>query len=128
MGKSEYHCSSKSIVLDLLTYGEEELAKDLKASPKETYQEIKDRVLDIACAPEYARKDGSSMLLCKACAMAAIEVLEGERREPKFKRRNFARAKKRYREIRTPTEKAVSLSLKLAIAIAVSLILFLILK
>ena len=125
MGRSIYSCSNNSIIFTLLTYNEVEVARKAKKLSKNDFEKIKSRVLDIACAPENSMKDGSSMLLNKAVALAAVEFIEGNMRELKYKKRNFSQAKGLYFSLLTFPEKIIHISLKYILPV---IIVYLIIK
>lgn len=77
----------EDLAQDLWAYGEDELAvRALEFSDLEMGRigVVAGRLL---LDEEYATPSGASMFLAKACAMAAVEVIEGERRPLKRKRR-----------------------------------------
>jgi hypothetical protein len=77
----------KDLAQDLWAYGEDDLAvRALELNDLEIGRVgvIAGRLL---MDDEYATPSGSSMLLAKACAMAAVEVMEGKRRPLKRERR-----------------------------------------
>jgi len=74
----------KSLIADLKTYGEDAVAKKIRGLSKREY----DRLADIAFHHSL-----TGMLLSKALALAAVEVVEGAPRELKRKRRAFSNAK-----------------------------------
>jgi len=89
-----------------------DVAHKVKVLKKEEFEQIKDRVLDISCAEENCKKDGSSMLLSKAVALAAVEYIEGDIRELKYKKRNFIQAKELYWSMLTLPEKILRILLR----------------
>ena len=71
-----------NLVQDLVAYGEEEAAAQLMNLTKEDYDRLGHIAFEHACP---------GMLLAKASALAAIEIIEGKPRELKRKRRVFTR-------------------------------------
>ena len=70
------------LALDLRTYGEDALAERALSLDDETHARIQER------ADHYLYR-GESRLLAKAVALAAIEVLEGTPRQPRWRRRKL---------------------------------------
>jgi hypothetical protein len=79
----------EALARDLWTYGEDELAARVPDLSDEEMRQIRDLALQHAMSDEGATKSGKGILLAKAATLAAIEVLEGQRREPKWKRRRL---------------------------------------
>jgi len=71
-----------NLVQHLVDYGEDEAAGHVMNLTKEDFDHLAEIAFDHAC---------TGMLLAKALALAAVEIIEGKPRELKKKRRVFAR-------------------------------------
>jgi len=71
-----------NVVQDLVEYGEDEAAGQVMNLSKEDYDRLGQIAFEHAC---------TGMLLAKALALAAVEIIEGKPRELKRKRRVFTR-------------------------------------
>jgi len=78
----------EKLAIDLRTYGEDELAARAPGLSDAEMLRIGELALQHAMSDEGATKSGG-MLLAKAATLAAIEVMEGQRREPRWKRRRL---------------------------------------
>ncbi len=74
------HQTRELLAIDLRTYGEEALAAKVPDLTDDQMKRIGERAAENAC---------TGMLLARAAALAAIEVLEGRPREPRWKRRKL---------------------------------------
>ena len=72
--------SRDALAIHLRTYGEDDLAKRIASATDEVMAEVSERAW--SCLP-------SSGLLALAVVRAAIAVLEGAPREPRWKRRRL---------------------------------------
>lgn len=77
------------IAIDLRTYGEEEVARRIPTLSADDLQRVYDRADHYVYSDEYARPSGASPYLAWAIAMAAVEVIEGEARPLRWKRRKL---------------------------------------
>ena len=75
--------------IDLRTYGEDEVAARIPALADAELQRIHDRADHYVYSDEYARPSGASPYLSWAIAMAAVEVIEGQARPLRWKRRKL---------------------------------------
>jgi hypothetical protein len=71
----------------LRSYGEDATATKLMSVSDADFKRIGERAFDYACQP--ATPSGRGMLLAKALALAAVEVIEGAPRELRLKKRAF---------------------------------------
>lgn len=92
IGKNTIHTTRESLAVILRSYGEEQLATLIPTLSDETFTKIGEVAAD-ALYTSPAMKDGSSIMIVKALALGAIQVLEGKQREPKWKRRKLKNAK-----------------------------------
>ena len=74
--------SRELLAVDLRSYGEDSLAAEIAKLPQERLEAIFERADDYLSSVQ-------STLLAKALALAAVEVLEGEPRELRRKRRRL---------------------------------------
>jgi hypothetical protein len=74
---------------DLTAYGEDELAQRVLTIGDEDLRRIWERAGYYATADEHASPSGNGMILAKACALAAVEILEGASRDLRRKRRQL---------------------------------------
>ena len=72
----------------LRAYGEDAVAAKLSSISDEDCARIGKRAFDYACMPT-TKKSGGGMLLDKALALAAVEVIEGAPRELRRRRRAY---------------------------------------
>jgi hypothetical protein len=72
----------ENLVQDLEQYGEDAVAAQVKDLSQIDYDRLGDIAFEHAC---------TGMLIAKALALAAVEVIEGKPRELKRKRRVFKR-------------------------------------
>ena len=79
--------SSRALVeRDLRAYGEDAVAEKLPTISDEAFFRIGERAFDYSCMPT-TLKSGAGMLIAKALALAAVEVIEGAPRALRRKRR-----------------------------------------
>ena len=78
-----------TLALDLRTYGENELAGRILAADDEVLRRIWTRADHYVYSDEHAFPSGASMLLAKAVALAAVDILEGSSRDLRWKRRRL---------------------------------------
>lgn len=81
--------SRQHLADDLRSYGEDELAARVPQLSDADMNRIGDLADRYLFADEYATPSGGSMLIAKALALAAIEVMEGAPRELRRKRRRL---------------------------------------
>ena len=81
--------SREGLAVDLRTYGEDELADQIAALPERKMTRIGERAYHYLYSDKYAKPSGDSPYLGWACAMAAVEVVEGRKRDLKWKRRKL---------------------------------------
>jgi hypothetical protein len=72
----------KNLIVDLKAYGEDDVARKIRGLSKKEYDRLGNLASDHSL---------TGMLLAKALALAAVEVVEGEPRPLKRKRRLFAK-------------------------------------
>jgi hypothetical protein len=86
-------CARAIVIADLISYGENEIAKYIVSQPESDYLKYYKKLAWIASWFLYnvpsGRKDGRSMTFCKAFTLAAIFLHEGAYREPVRKKRNL---------------------------------------
>jgi hypothetical protein len=70
-----------------VAYDEAGVAEKIDALSEEVYIKLQQRAFHYACSEDPV--SGKTMILAKACAMAAIEIVEGKPRSPKRKKRRF---------------------------------------
>jgi hypothetical protein len=87
--------SREDLAHDLWSYGEDGLAQQVESLPRDEMEAIFERAWYYAMAPEHAAPSGGGMLLSKALALAAVEVIEGRPRELERMRRRPGFAKDR---------------------------------
>ena len=80
-------CSREHLERQLLAYGEDSVAKQFIGLAEDRVQQIHERAMYYACQPDTPA--GVPMLLDKALAMAAVEVIEGASRALHRKRRRY---------------------------------------
>ncbi len=85
---SRIQSSRSHIERDLRAYGEDAVAARISSISDEDFARIGERAFAYACMPT-AKKSGG-MLLARALALAAIEIIEGAPRELHRKRRVYA--------------------------------------
>jgi hypothetical protein len=74
---------------DLRSYGEDELADRVLIIEDEELKRIWARADHCVYSDEYALPSGASMMIAKAVALAAVEVLEGTPREHRWKQQKL---------------------------------------
>lgn len=79
--------TKEKIEHDLRSYGEDSVAAMLMNISDEDFRRIGERAFDFACQP--STPSGRGMLISKALALAAVEVIEGAPRKLRLKRRAF---------------------------------------
>jgi hypothetical protein len=77
----------EALAEDLRDYGEDELASRALKLSNADFRRIQVLAGELLLDERYATPSGASMVIAKACALAAVTVMEGERRELKRKRR-----------------------------------------
>lgn len=77
------------LVVHLQTYGEEEVAAAVVQATEETLERIFDRADHYLYADQFAKASGASPFLAEALSRAAVEVMEGEPRPLRWKRRKL---------------------------------------
>jgi hypothetical protein len=86
-------CAKAIVVADLISYGENEIAKYIISKNESDYLNYYKKLASIASWFLYnvpsGRKDGHSITLGKAFTLAAIFLHEGSYREPVRKKRNL---------------------------------------
>ena len=80
------HTSRKDIERQLRSYGEDALASKAAALAESDVVRIGERAFDYACMPT-TKRSGGGMMIAKAIAHAAVEIMEGSPRELRRKRR-----------------------------------------
>ena len=81
--------SRELLAIDLRTYGEDEVARRIGTLPEEQMERIFDRADDYLYDDENATPSGASPLLAWALSKAAVEVVEGNPRDLRWKRRKL---------------------------------------
>jgi hypothetical protein len=81
--------SREMLIIDLRTYGEEAVAAALRDADEEQISQITDRADYYVSRAEFATPSGASPLLSWALARAAVEIIEGEPRELRWRRRKL---------------------------------------
>lgn len=82
-------CTPEMLAVDLRTYGEDVLAESVLSAEPGVLERIFDRADHYVYSDEYARPSGAGMLLSKALALATIDVIEGQPRPLRWKRRRL---------------------------------------
>jgi hypothetical protein len=77
------------LALDLRTYGEDALAERVLTACDVELEAIWSRAGRYALSPELAAPSGASMLIARAVALAAVDVLESEPKPLRWKRRKL---------------------------------------
>ncbi len=77
------------LAIDLRTYGENELADQVPSLSDEVLRRIWERGDHYLYSRDNALPSGASMLIAKAAALAAVDVLEGAPRDLRWKRRKL---------------------------------------
>lgn len=77
------------LALDLRTYGEDQCASAVPQLTDEQMSRIGEIAGHLVSSPNTRTASGASMLLAKAVALAAVEVIEGKPRDLKWKRRKL---------------------------------------
>lgn len=89
--------SRKNLAMNLRTYGEESLAEEAAAFSDEQMNQIGQRAeWWLYNGPKKA--SGSTMFIATALTLATIEVIEGQYRQPRWKRRKLKGIYKAYPE------------------------------
>jgi hypothetical protein len=78
-----------TLAIDLRTFGEDDLADRVPALGDADLARIWERADHYVYSDEHALKSGGSMLIGKALALAAVDVLEGASRDLRWKRRRL---------------------------------------
>lgn len=78
-----------TLAIDLRTYGEDDAADRVLSLSDEDLARIWERADHYVYSDEHALASGRSMLIGKALALAAVDVLEGAPRELRWKRRRL---------------------------------------
>lgn len=81
--------SREQIAADLHSYGEEEMAQRILTVDDHMLRRIGTRALQLMFMPEDGTPGGKTPSDSKACALAAVELLEGAARPLRFKRRKL---------------------------------------
>jgi hypothetical protein len=79
----------ETVALDLRTYGEDELAERVITVTDADLRRICERAGHYIYSDEYATPSGASMIMAKAFALAAVDILEGRSRDLRWKRRKL---------------------------------------
>ena len=82
-------CTPEMLAVDLRTYGEDDLAERVLSAEPGMLERIFGRADHYVYSDEYASPSGGSMLLSKALALATIDVIEGQPRPLRWKRRRL---------------------------------------
>ena len=77
------------LAIDLRTYGEDEVAATIAALDEATLTGVFERAGDLSVSDELATPSGAGVLLAKALSLAAVEVVEGEARPLRWRRRKL---------------------------------------
>lgn len=77
------------LVIDLRTYGEDEVAARISTLDNATLESIFVRAGEYAVSDEFAKPSGAGMLLAEALSRAAVEIVEGRARPLRWKRRKL---------------------------------------
>ncbi len=77
------------LIVDLRTYGEDDIADALVDADRERLQQIFDRADHYLYADEFSKPSGASPLIAKALSRAAVEIFEGAPRPLRWKRRKL---------------------------------------
>ena len=87
MGRTWINCSREHLERQLRAYGEDAVADRIMALGQRRWRRIGDRAMEFACMED--TPSGRLMLIDKALAMAAVEIIEGASRALKRKRRKY---------------------------------------
>lgn len=87
---------------DLMTYGEDATAEWIAACTEDEFRRVRN-VADFLVSFGPTQPDGSSMLIAKALALAAVYVCEGVPRHLNRERRDFSRMSERYSALKRPS-------------------------
>lgn len=80
---------AQTLAIDLRTYGEDELAARVATMSLDDLQPVFDRADHYLYLPELATPKGTSPLLALCLALAAVEIIEGQARPLRWKRRKL---------------------------------------
>ena len=80
--------SRSKVEQELRAYGEDAVAAKLGFISEEDFTRLSERAFAYACLPSGKKSDGG-MLIAKALALAAVEIVEGAPRELHRKRRAY---------------------------------------
>jgi hypothetical protein len=81
--------SRELLIVDLRTYGEDDIVQALEDADRERLQQIFDRADHYLYADEFSKPSGASPLIAEALARAAVEIVEGAPRPLRWKRRKL---------------------------------------
>lgn len=81
--------SRQQLINNLTAYGEEIVASKVMDLPEQKFNEIQKLAFDYACQPTSKKSGG--MLLAKACSLAAVEIIEGSRRDLSRRKRTLVK-------------------------------------
>ena len=82
----------ETIAWDLREFGEDKVASKLLEISDQDYRKIGERAFYYACQPANpANPNSKGIMMAKACALAAVEVIEGAPRPLRWKRRKSLR-------------------------------------
>jgi hypothetical protein len=81
--------SREMLIVDLRTYGEDDVAAAVGDATDEQLRQIGERADHYVYSDEFATPSGASPLLSWALARAAVEVIEGAPRDLRWKRRKL---------------------------------------
>jgi hypothetical protein len=95
----------KTLAEDLWAYGEDDLAVRARELSDQDFERVQVLAGDLLGDERYVTPSGASMLLTKACALAAVEVMEGKHRVLRRQRRRSV--PKRHRGIPRPERKGL---------------------
>jgi hypothetical protein len=80
-------CSREHLERQLRAFGEDAAADNFLSLPEDRVRRIQERAMHYACQGD--TPTGRPMLIDKALAMAAVEVIEGTSRDLSRKRRRY---------------------------------------
>jgi hypothetical protein len=81
--------SRELLIVDLRTYGEDDIAVALEGADRERLQQIFDRADHYLYSDKFSKPSGASPLIAEALARAAVEIVEGTPRPLRWKRRKL---------------------------------------
>ncbi|MGN6501465.1 MAG: hypothetical protein ACTHKX_01005 [Pseudolysinimonas sp.] len=96
------YASVGDVANDLMTYGEDVTAEWIAACSEDEFRRVRN-VADFLVAFGPTQGDGSSMLIAKALALAAVYVCEGTPRQLNRERRDLSRTSERYSALQRPS-------------------------